>query len=239
MSGKKLTIFLALTCSSFSLPAISQPQFAQTQVAQAPTSQVPSIDVQTPQKTRARKEGAAMQKPDSPAPNPTAVTYPGMTRYVDLKGFFSVLMRGSPDMSGQFELASGVKYTCVSEKDKEGTRSVCFADVQEIGSPPYDSKKQSAVIQQQTNAYIEKIHGKMNSLKAHAKFGYQFRDISGRIEGADPKVKFRLNAYLSGKRMFIVAVEGKDEWVKSPQAEAFLTSFEIPGATSVPKLKVE
>lgn len=77
----------------------------------------------------------------------------------------------------------------------------------------------------------------MQSLKAHAKFGYQFREFEGRIaEGTAQEKRFRINCYLAGKRMFIVSITGKQEWVKSPQADAFLASFEVPGMTAVPKL---
>ncbi|PZM85128.1 MAG: hypothetical protein DKT66_02820 [Candidatus Melainabacteria bacterium] len=233
MSGKLLARVVAVSAVSICLPTI-----AQTESPNRVPKQTPGIFVQTPRKNLTQKDGAPMQKPDSPAPNPSAVTYPGMTRYVDLKGYFSVLMRGTPDKDGQFELVDNAKYSSVSENDKQGKRSVSYADVLAMGKSPYDSKKQSAVIQQQTQAYIEKIHGKMNSLKAHAKYGYQFRDISGRIDGS-PENRFRLNAYLSGNRMFIVAVEGKEDWVKSAQADAFFNSFEVPGATAVPKLNVQ
>lgn len=233
MSGKLVASVIALTAVSISLPAI-----AQTESPKPVSKQTPGIFVQAPQKNSTQKDGAAMQKPDSPGPNPSAVTYPGMKRYVDLNGFFSVLMRGTPDKDGQFELVDNAKYSTVSESDKQGKWSVSYADVPGMGKAPHDSKKQSAVIQQQTQAYIEKIHGKMNSLKAHAKFGYQFRDISGRIDGSLEN-RFRLNAYLSGNRMFIVAVEGKEDWVKSAQVEAFLNSFEVPGATAVPKLNIQ
>ena len=207
--------------------------------SQKAPDQMPSVHIRTPQKSPAKTEGAAMQKPELPSSNPSAVTFPGMSRYVDLKGFFSVLMRGTPDKSSQFELIDKAKYSCVSETEKQGTRSVNYADLQGNGAPPYDSKKQSAIIQQQTTAYIEKINGKMNSLKAHAKFGYQFRDISGRAFGPESTGRFRLNAYLSGNRMYIVSVEGKEDWVNSPQADAFLASFEIPSATAVPKLDIK
>lgn len=209
---------------------------AQSPSSQKAPDQMPSVHIRTPQKSAIKTEGAAVQKNDLPVPDPTAVTYPGLTRYVDLKGFFSVLMRGTPDQSTHFELSDNTKYTCVSEADKQGTWSVSYADVQNMGTPPYDSKKQSAVIQQQTNAYIAKIGGKMNALKAHAKFGYQFRDIRGTTYGPESSAKFHLNAYLSGNRMFIVSVEGAQDWVNSRQAEAFLASFEVPGATAVPKL---
>ena len=212
---------------------------AQSPSSQKAPDQMPTVHIRTPQKSPAKTEGAAMQKPEVPSSNPSAVTFPGMSRYVDLKGFFSVLMRGTPDKSSQFELIDKAKYSCVSETEKQGTRSVNYADVQGNGAPPYDSKKQSAIIQQQTTAYIEKINGKMNSLKAHAKFGYPFRDISGRTFGPESTGRFRLNAYLSGNRMYIVSVEGKEDWVNSPQADAFLASFEIPSATAVPKLDIK
>jgi len=222
-------------------PLFSPAEGVKAQIAQSPVSrkapdQMPLVHIRSQQSTAAQKESGSMQKSDLPLPNPSAVTYPGMTRYVDLKGFFSVLMRGTPDKNSQFELVDNTKYSSVSETDKKGMWSVNYADVQGMGTPPYDSNKQSAVIQQQTNAYIGRIGGKMNSLKAHAKFGYQFRDIRGTTYGPESSAKFRLNAYLSGNRMFIVSVEGAEDFVNSPQADAFLSSFEVPGATAVPKL---
>ncbi len=59
-----------------------------------------------------------------PSPNPMAVTNPGMNRYVDAPGLFSVLMRRTPDMSRQFLLARNM-FRCVSEKDSGGIRSEC------------------------------------------------------------------------------------------------------------------
>lgn len=233
LTRRSSAVFVLSLCCAVS------PCSAEGPSSQKAPDQMPTVHIRTPQKSPTKTEGAKVQKPDLPSSNPSTVTYPGMSRYVDLKGFFSVLMSGTPDKSRQFELIDGAKYSCVSETDKQGTRSVNYADVKGNGAPPYDSKKQSAIIQQQTTAYIEKINGKMNSLKAHAKFGYQFRDISGRTFGPESTGRFRLNAYLSGNRIYIVSVEGKEDWVNSPQADAFLASFEIPSATAVPKLDIK
>ena len=180
----------------------------------------------------------AAPAPGSAASYPGAVTYPGLERYVDIRAFFSVLMRGTPDKGAQFEL-DGANYSSVSQADKEGTWAVSYADVSTMPGPPYDSKAQSAVIQKQSLAYIEKIHGEMQSLKAHEKFGYQFREFEGRVEaGAGGGKIFRINSYLAGRRMFILSIVGKEAWVRSPQADAFLASFEVPGMAAVPKLNV-
>lgn len=168
--------------------------------------------------------------------NPGAVTFPGLTRYVDLKGFYSVLMHGSPEKKDQFEL-KGVNYSTVANQDKLGNWSVSFADIPDMGNSPYDTKKVSLVVNEQPKAYIEKIYGTMQALKAHSKFGYQFREIQGRITGGPWNGgRFRINCYLAGKRMFIVSAEGKEEWVKSDRTNAFFNSFEVPGATASPKL---
>ncbi len=168
--------------------------------------------------------------------NPGGVTFPGLTRYVDLKGFYSVLMNGSPEKKEQFEL-KGVTYSTVANEDKQGNWTVSFADIPDMGSPPYDSKKVSLVVNEQPKAYIEKIYGTMQALKAHAKFGYQFREIQGRVTGGPWNGgRFRINCYLAGKRMFIVSAEGKEDWVKSERTNAFFNSFEVPGATASPKL---
>lgn len=171
--------------------------------------------------------------------NPGAVTFPGLTRYVDLKGFYSVLMNGSPEKKDSFEL-KGVNYSTVANQDKLGTWSVSFADIPDMGNPPYDTKKVSLVVNEQPKAYIEKIDGTMQSLKAHAKFGYQFRDIQGRITGGHLNGgRFRINCYLAGRRMFIVSAEGKEDWIKSERTNAFFNSFEVPGATASPKLLIK
>ncbi len=173
------------------------------------------------------------------AENPSAVTFPGLTRYVDLKAFYSVLMRGTPEKKEQFEL-KGAKYSSVLNEDKQGVWAVAFADIQDMGNPPYDQKKASAVVNEQSKAYVEKIQGKMQVYLDYLKFGYQFREVKGRIDsGPRQGGRFRINCYLAGKRMFIVAVEGKEDWVKSPQSNAFLSSFEVPGASAPPKLNVK
>ncbi len=170
--------------------------------------------------------------------NPSAVTFPGLTRYVDLQAFFSVLMRGTPKKR-KFEL-NGVTYSDVFEDDKEGTWAVAFADMPDMGNPPYDPQKLNQAINEQPNLYVDKIHGKMQSLRAQTKFGHQFREIEGRIDSGPHKGgRFRTNWYLSGKRMFIVSAEGKADWVKSPQTNAFFNSFEVPGGTAAPKMKIK
>ncbi len=175
----------------------------------------------------------------SAAENPGAVTFPGLTRYVDLQAFCSVLMRGTPEKKEQFEL-NGVKYSASLNEDKQGVWAVAFADIPDMGIPPYDPKKVSAAVNEQPKAYVEKIHGKMQTYRASSKFGYQFREIEGRI-GSGPRQggRFRINCYLAGRRMFIVSIEGKEDWVKSPQSNAFLSSFEVPGATASPKLNIK
>lgn len=171
--------------------------------------------------------------------NPGAVTFPGLTRYVDLQAFYSVLMRGTPEKKEKFEL-NGAKYSAVVNEDKEGAWSVAFADFPDLGNPPYDAKKVSVIVNEQPKAYVEKIHGKMQAYLAHTKFGYQFREVKGRIDsGPRQGGRFRICCYLAGKRMFIVAAEGKEDWVKSPQSDAFFNSFEIPGATASPKLDIK
>lgn len=171
--------------------------------------------------------------------NPGAVTFPGLKRYVDLKGFYSVLMRGNPQKKEQFEL-NGVKYSAALDEEKQGVWTVAFADIPDMGNPPYDLKKASAAVNEQPKAYVEKIQGKMQVDRADLKFGYRFREVEGLIErGPRQGGRFRINCYLAGKRMFIVAVEGKENWVKSPQSNAFLGSFEVPGATASPKLNVK
>ncbi len=186
----------------------------------------------------AQNSNSAASKPASIV-DPSSVTFPGLERYVDIHAFYSVLMRGKPDKGAQFEL-DGAKYSSLEETDKQGTWAVSYADVPTLTSPPYDAKTQSAVIQKQSLAYIDKIQGKMQTLRAHAKFGYQFREFEGLIaDGAKPEKRFRLNCYLAGRRMYIVKIVGREAWVKSPQADAFLASFEVPGITAVPKLNVK
>ncbi len=168
--------------------------------------------------------------------NPGAVTFSGLERYVDLKGFYSVLMPGTPAKQEPFDLKA-VSYSAVANEEKQGVWTVAFADIADMGNPPYDPKKISLIINEQPKAYIEKIHGKMQALKAHGKFGYQFREIEGRIEGGPWNGgRFRINCYLAGKRMFIVSAEGKEDWVKSARTNAYFNSFEVPGATASPKL---
>lgn len=171
--------------------------------------------------------------------NPGAVTFSGLERYVDLKGFYSVLMPGTPAKQEPFELKT-VSYSAVANEEKQGVWTVAFADIADLGNPPYDPKKISLVINEQPKAYIEKIQGKMQALKAHGKFGYQFREFEGRIEsGPWSGGRFRINCYLAGKRMFIVSAEGKEDWVKSARTNAYFNSFEVPGATASPKLIVK
>ncbi len=213
MSKRPLAVVVALLSSIVSLPG--QASGLVERIAAAP--------------------GAAA--PSTAADNPAAVTFPGLTRYVDIHGFYSVLMRGDPNKAGQFELGGNIKYSAASIEDKQGTWTVGYVDMPDIGQPPYDSKKLSEIINGQTNAYIEKIHGKMQVFKARSRFGNQFREAEGRIDSGTWKDgKFRLNAYLAGRRMYIIAVAGKEAWTKSSQSDAFLNSFEVPGATASPKL---
>jgi hypothetical protein len=148
-------------------------------------------------------------------------------------------MRGTPKKKEQFEL-KGAKYSSLLNEDKQGVRAVAFADIPDMGNPPYDPKKESAVINEQQKAYVEKIHGKIQVNRANLRFGYQFREVEGGIDsGPRQGGRFRINCYLAGKRMFIVSVEGKDDWVKSAQSNAFIASFEVPGATAPPKLNIK
>ncbi len=133
-----------------------------------------------------------------------------------------------------------MNYSTVANEDKQGVWSVSFADIADLGNPPYDTKKVSLVVNEQPRSYLEKIHGTMQSLKAHAKFGYQFREMQGRItDGPWNGGRFRINCYLAGRRMFIVSAEGKEDWVKSERTNAFFNSFEVPGATASPRLNVK
>lgn len=216
MSKRLLAGVVALFSSLAGLPGQASGWVAQ--IAAAPGAAVPSTTVD----------------------NPAAVTFPGLTRYVDLQGFYSVLMRGDPKKAGQFELGNNIKYSAASTEDKQGTWTVGFVDMPDMGQPPYDSKKLSAIINGQTTAYIEKIHGKTQVYKARSRFGYQFREAEGRIDSGPWKDgRFRLNAYLAGRRMFIVAVAGKEGWTKSSPSDAFLNSFEVPGATASPRFETE
>lgn len=182
---------------------------------------------------------AAAAPAPAPAENPSAVTFPGLTRYVDIHAFYSVLMHGTPEKKEEFEL-NGAKYSANLDENKEGIWSVAFADIPDMGNPPYDPKKVTAAVNEQPKAFVEKIHGKMQVYRARSKFGYQFREVEGRIDsGPRQGGRFRINCYLAGRRMFIVSVEGKEDWVKSPQSDAFLSSFEVPGATATPKLNIK
>lgn len=208
--------------------------FVPTSAKSAGPASGPSVQITNP----AARPGTPAAQAPAAVENPAAVTFPGFERYVDLKGFYSVLMRGTPK-SGAFEL-NGAKYLSASVDDKDGTYSVAFADMQDLGNPPYDAKKVNVIVNEQPKAFIDRIHGKMQVYRAHGKFGYQFREVEGRLDsGLRQGGRFRINCYLAGKRMFIVSAEGKEDWVKSAQSNAFLSSFEVPGATAVPKLNIK
>lgn len=168
---------------------------------------------------------------------PVNVTCPGLTRYVDMHGFYSVLLRGEAKKGAEFVLPGDIKYATVVNEDKNGSWTAAYADMPDMGTPPYDAKKLSSVINNQVKGFVEHLHGKMQVYKAEVKFGCQFRNVEGRIESGPWKDgRYRLYAYLSGRRMFVAVVSGSEAWTKSADSDAFLRSFEVPPTTAVPKL---
>lgn len=166
--------------------------------------------------------------------NPAAVTFPGLERYTDLQGFYSVLLKDGPDKKRIID-QGGVKFSEIVEEGKDGKWSICWADLQ-VEEPPMLPTRPTGQFLNHTRTYLNNQIGTAQTDKTDQRFGYEVRTMEGAVaKGSWTGGRFRVNAYLAGRRMFLVCVAGKDDWVKSPASAAFLNSFEVPGAAASPK----
>lgn len=166
--------------------------------------------------------------------NPLAVTFPGLERYTDLQGFYSVLLRDGPDKKSQIDV-SGRKCFEIVDEDKSGIWSVCWTDLPKE-EPPFLPTGPRILFRNLSRAYFDRFAGNVEKDATDKRFGYELRIMEGPLtKGQWKGGRLRLNAYLAGRRMFIACVAGKDDWANSSASVAFLNSFEVPGAAASPK----
>lgn len=163
-------------------------------------------------------------------------TLPPEERYVSGKGIYAIKFGKRPwEFS---EMRHGRVYQTANLDAVQGKLKVAFCDLRELPKPPYDLKKQNAILDDDCGKFAETLKATQTEKKDLTVFGCPTRDVRGTLNsGIMLGGQYRARLLISDRRLYELSAIGTQQFVDSPEVNEFFATFDIPKSNAESKVE--